>query len=204
MKGGRRRRSSPATSLGFLGLTSALNRSPCCSTRARAKARIIDRISAGIAPGVRRRRADLGKRGDVRVSPGLPQRVLARPIAIFFPAFVVIRKIENSGDNSGQTGRPQREVGRSQLGLAPGSGHNGGDAIMADYFVTLRLLVQTQKPATAALENCAKCCESSAFACGILAKKLLTHQLRYLQSRKVGFPDSGFDLGYPQEVFPPR
>ena len=25
-----------------------------------------------------------------------------------------------------------------------------------------------------------------------------------LQSRKVGLPDSGFDLGYPQEVFPPR
>jgi hypothetical protein len=23
-----------------------------------------------------------------------------------------------------------------------------------------------------------------------------------LQSRKVGFPDSGFDLGYPREVFP--
>jgi hypothetical protein len=25
-----------------------------------------------------------------------------------------------------------------------------------------------------------------------------------LQSRKVGLPDSGFDLGYPREVFPPR
>ena len=25
-----------------------------------------------------------------------------------------------------------------------------------------------------------------------------------LQSRKVGFPDSGFDLGYPREVFPKR
>jgi hypothetical protein len=25
-----------------------------------------------------------------------------------------------------------------------------------------------------------------------------------LQSRKVGFPDSGFDLGYPREVFPTR
>jgi hypothetical protein len=37
-----------------------------------------------------------------------------------------------------------------------------------------------------------------------VSKDKVTFPRAPLQSRKVGFPDSGFDLGYPREAFPRR